>query len=133
MDEQGWVPFSFNLFFNQHIKLKLAMFGVLRLKVVGGSSSASIVGKSWRTSRPVVPTNGTCFASEGEVLLHPGIIGNVRSICHVTQPGATVNLRPLREVMTSLQPCVSMQMQSRKFSSDLDMIFIYSFCCHFIY
>ncbi|KAI7731024.1 hypothetical protein M8C21_017418 [Ambrosia artemisiifolia] len=77
-----------------------------------------IVGRSWRTSRPVVSTTATCFASEGEVLLHPGISGSVRSICHFTQPGATVNLRPLREVMTSLQPCISMQMQSRMFSSD---------------
>ncbi|XP_022028542.1 dihydrolipoyllysine-residue succinyltransferase component of 2-oxoglutarate dehydrogenase complex 2, mitochondrial isoform X1 [Helianthus annuus] len=94
------------------------MFGVFRRKVVSGSSSASIVGKSWRASRPVASTT-TCFASEGEVvLLHPGISGNVRSICHLTQPGATVNLKPLREVMISLQPCVSVQMQTRTFSSN---------------
>ncbi|KAI3715809.1 hypothetical protein L6452_22796 [Arctium lappa] len=31
------------LFFNQHIKLKLAMFGVFRRKFVSGSSSASVI------------------------------------------------------------------------------------------
>ncbi|GJW86863.1 dihydrolipoyllysine-residue succinyltransferase component of 2-oxoglutarate dehydrogenase complex 2, mitochondrial-like protein [Tanacetum coccineum] len=116
-----------------------------------------ILGKSWRTTRPVASTTTTCFASEGEVdcvvyvanvlvygfmlleqkqheitaasvvnkikyvsdaLLPRGIIGNARGICHVAQPGGAVNVRPLREVMTSLQPCVSMQMQSRMFSSD---------------
>ncbi|KVI02311.1 2-oxoacid dehydrogenase acyltransferase, catalytic domain-containing protein [Cynara cardunculus var. scolymus] len=94
------------------------MFGVLRRKVISGSSSASIIGKSWRTTRPLASTTVTCFTPEGEVLLHPGIIGNIRSICHVSQPGGALNLRPLREVMTSLQPCVSMQMHSRMFSSD---------------
>lgn len=94
------------------------MFGVFRRKVVSGSSSASVIGKSWRTARPVASVTTTCFGSEGEVLFHSGIIGNVRSICHVAQPGGAVNLRPLREIMTNLQPCVSMQMQSRMFSSD---------------
>lgn len=94
------------------------MLGVFRRKVVTGTSSASIIGKSWRTARAVPSTTATYFASEGEVLIHPGIIGNVRSICHVAQSGGTVNLRPLREILTSLQPCVSLQMQNRKFSSD---------------
>nr|KAJ0185841.1 hypothetical protein LSAT_V11C900493440 [Lactuca sativa] len=91
------------------------MFGVFRRRVVSGSSSASvkIIGKSWRRTCPVASTTATCFTSEGEVLLHPRIVGNVRSICHVAQPGGPVNLRPLREVMTSLQPSVSIQMQTR--------------------
>lgn len=96
------------------------MFGVFRRRVVSGSSSASvkILGKSWRRTCPVASTTATCFTSEGEVLLHPRIVGNVRSICHAAQPSGAVNLRPIREVMTSLQPCVSMQMQTRMFSSD---------------
>ncbi|KAI3708576.1 hypothetical protein L2E82_37838 [Cichorium intybus] len=108
------------LFVNPHIRLTLAMFGVFRRRVVSGSSSASlkIIGKSWRTTCPVASTTATCFTSEGEVLLHPRIIGNVRSIHHVAQSGVPVNLRPLREVMTTLQPSVSMQMQTRMFSSD---------------
>ncbi|KAI3703822.1 hypothetical protein L1987_74017 [Smallanthus sonchifolius] len=106
------------LFFHQYIKLKLAMFGVFRRKVVSGGSSAPIIGKSWRRTRPAASTNADCLTSEGEASLHTRIIGNVRSICHVTHPGAAVNLRPLREVMTSLQPCVSMQLQNRMFSSD---------------
>ncbi|KAK9049497.1 hypothetical protein SSX86_031535 [Deinandra increscens subsp. villosa] len=77
-----------------------------------------IIGQSWRRTRPVASAPAACFISEGEVLPHTQIIGNVRSICHVTQPGAAVTLRPLREVMTSLQPCISMQMQNRMFSSD---------------
>ncbi|KAJ9551359.1 hypothetical protein OSB04_015404 [Centaurea solstitialis] len=116
---------GYHQYSDDRIKLKLAMFGVFRRKVVSGSSSASalniillcfvqIIGKSWRTTRPVASTTVTCFTSEGEVLLHPGITGSIRGICYVSQPG---NLRRLREVMTSLQPCVSMQMQSRMFSS----------------
>ncbi|XP_071730225.1 dihydrolipoyllysine-residue succinyltransferase component of 2-oxoglutarate dehydrogenase complex 2, mitochondrial-like isoform X2 [Rutidosis leptorrhynchoides] len=94
------------------------MLGVFRRKVVTGSSSISITGKSWRTARHVPSITATCSASGGEVLIHPGIIGNVRSIYHLAQSGGAVNLRPSREFMTSPQPCVSMQMQSRKFSSD---------------
>ncbi|KAL8239220.1 hypothetical protein R6Q59_015787 [Mikania micrantha] len=94
------------------------MFGVFRRKVVSGSCSAPVLGKSWQRTRPVVSKTADCFISEGEVLPHTRIIGNVRSICYVAQPGAAVNLRPLREVMTSLQPCVSMQLQNRMFSSD---------------
>ncbi|XP_076908905.1 dihydrolipoyllysine-residue succinyltransferase component of 2-oxoglutarate dehydrogenase complex 1, mitochondrial-like [Bidens hawaiensis] len=90
------------------------MFGVFRRKVVGRTSSASIVGKSWRASRPVASTTTTCFASEGEVLPLPGISSSVRSICYFTQPGSAVNLRPVRESMIG----VSVQMQSRMFSSD---------------
>ncbi|PWA86839.1 dihydrolipoamide succinyltransferase [Artemisia annua] len=91
------------------------MLGVFRRRVV---TETSILGKSWRATRPVASTTTTCFASEGETLLPSGIIGSVRGICHVAQPGGAVNIRPLREVMTTLQPCVSMQMQSRMFSSD---------------
>ncbi|XP_076928774.1 dihydrolipoyllysine-residue succinyltransferase component of 2-oxoglutarate dehydrogenase complex 1, mitochondrial-like [Bidens hawaiensis] len=88
------------------------MYAAFRRKVVS-SSSASIIGKSWRRTRPVAST-----AAEGEVLLHTRIIGNARSICHIIQRGPAVNLRPLREVMISLQPCASMQLQNRMFSSD---------------
>ncbi|MFS7929086.1 putative dihydrolipoyllysine-residue succinyltransferase [Helianthus anomalus] len=94
------------------------MFGVFRRKVVSGSCSASVIGKSWRRTRPVASINADCFTSEGEVLRHSRITENVRSICHVTQPGAAVNLRPLREVVTSLHPCVGMQLQNRMFSSE---------------
>nr|GEZ04088.1 dihydrolipoyllysine-residue succinyltransferase component of 2-oxoglutarate dehydrogenase complex 2, mitochondrial-like [Tanacetum cinerariifolium] len=95
------------------------MLGVFRRRVV---TETSILGKSWRATRPVASTTTTCFASEGEALLPRGIIGNARGICHVAQPGGAVNVRPLREVMTGLQPCVSMQMQSRMFSSDSELL-----------
>ncbi|KAL8209769.1 hypothetical protein R6Q57_006501 [Mikania cordata] len=94
------------------------MFGVFRRKVVSGSCYAPVLGKSWQRTRPVVSKTADCFILEGEVLPHTRTIDNVRSICYVAQPGAAVNLRPLREVMTSLQPCVSMQLQNRMFSSD---------------
>nr|XP_043628213.1 dihydrolipoyllysine-residue succinyltransferase component of 2-oxoglutarate dehydrogenase complex 2, mitochondrial [Erigeron canadensis] len=94
------------------------MLGVFRRKVVSGTaSSASILGKSWRATRPAASTMAPCFASKEEVLVHPGIIGNIRSIHHVVHPGGAAYSKPLREVMTSLKPYDTMPTQSRLFSS----------------
>ncbi|KVI10321.1 2-oxoacid dehydrogenase acyltransferase, catalytic domain-containing protein [Cynara cardunculus var. scolymus] len=73
------------------------MFGALRRKVVSGSCSASIVGKSCRKLRPVASTVIPPFTSGEEILLHRRTIGNCPSICHLMQPGNAVNTRPISE------------------------------------
>ncbi|KAF5948893.1 hypothetical protein HYC85_014850 [Camellia sinensis] len=77
-------------------------------------SSSSILGQSFSVVRPVVSTPRT----GGQILHRPGAFGLVRNLCHLILCGRSGSSRPTREALASLlQPEVTMQIQSRLFSS----------------
>ncbi|XP_028110000.1 dihydrolipoyllysine-residue succinyltransferase component of 2-oxoglutarate dehydrogenase complex 2, mitochondrial-like isoform X2 [Camellia sinensis] len=77
-------------------------------------SSSSILGQSFSVVWPVVSTPRT----GGQILHRPGAFGLVRNLCHLILRGRSGSSRPTREVLASLlQPEVTMQIQSRLFSS----------------
>ncbi|GMP65302.1 hypothetical protein CsSME_00026159 [Camellia sinensis var. sinensis] len=83
-------------------------------RVSPGVSSSSILGQSFSVVRPVVSTPRT----GGQIFHRPGAFGLVRNLCHLILHGRSGSSRPTREVLASLlQPEVTMQIQSRLFSS----------------
>ncbi|KAM3744193.1 hypothetical protein ACB098_06G033900 [Castanea mollissima] len=94
------------------------MLGVIRRRVASGGSSASVFGQSFQASRPVVSTSRVSSIAEKEVLLQPRGFGQVWNFGHLVVPGCSVSLRPMREVVASIQREATMQMLSRPFSSD---------------
>uniref|UniRef100_A0A5B6YHB0 dihydrolipoyllysine-residue succinyltransferase n=1 Tax=Davidia involucrata TaxID=16924 RepID=A0A5B6YHB0_DAVIN len=94
------------------------MFGIIRRRVACGGSSYSVLGQSFHTVRPVVSTPRIYLTAGDEISLHPRGVGDVRSFSHLILPGCSVGLRPIREVVASLQPGANIQIQSRPFSSD---------------
>uniref|UniRef100_A0A2N9HS12 dihydrolipoyllysine-residue succinyltransferase n=1 Tax=Fagus sylvatica TaxID=28930 RepID=A0A2N9HS12_FAGSY len=94
------------------------MLGAIRRRVASSGSAASFLGQSLQASRPVVSTSRVFSIVEKEVLLQPSGFGHARNFSHLVSAGCSVSLRPMREVVASIQREATMQMQSRPFSSD---------------
>ncbi|KAA8526992.1 hypothetical protein F0562_008779 [Nyssa sinensis] len=94
------------------------MLGIIRRRVVCGGSSYSVLGQSFHKIRPVISAPRVYLTAGEEISLHPRRFENVRSFCHLILPGRTMSLTPMREVVASLQPGLTTQIQSRLFSSD---------------
>ncbi|XAR56708.1 Dihydrolipoyllysine-residue succinyltransferase [Bertholletia excelsa] len=94
------------------------MLGVIRRRVCHGGSSSSIFGQSFRFVRPAVSTSRIGSTSRDEILHHSRGSEHARNLCHLILPGCSTSLRAIREVMTSIQPKATIQMQNRLFSSE---------------
>ncbi|KAK3199746.1 hypothetical protein Dsin_023161 [Dipteronia sinensis] len=91
------------------------MFGVVRRRVAsGGGSSAPIL----KAVRPGLSASRVSSAPAAEILLGARGVGYVRNYSHVIFPGCSIASRPLREVVTSIQPATNLQIWSRTFSSE---------------
>ncbi|TXG67535.1 hypothetical protein EZV62_008810 [Acer yangbiense] len=91
------------------------MFGVVRRRVAsGGGSSAPIL----KAVRPGVSASRVSSAPAAEILLGARGVGYVRNYSHVIFPGCSIGSRPIREVVTSIQPATNLQIWSRTFSSE---------------
>ncbi|XP_050246863.1 dihydrolipoyllysine-residue succinyltransferase component of 2-oxoglutarate dehydrogenase complex 2, mitochondrial isoform X2 [Quercus robur] len=94
------------------------MLGVIRRRFASCGSSVSVFRQSLPASQPVVSTSRVSSIAEKEVLLQPRGSGQVRNFGHLVVPGCSGSLRPMREVVASIQWEATMQMLSRPFSSD---------------
>ncbi|KAI9186099.1 hypothetical protein LWI28_013774 [Acer negundo] len=91
------------------------MFGVVRRRVAsGGGSSAPIL----KAVRPGLSASRVSSAPATEILLGARGVGYVRNYSHVIFPGCSIDSRPIREVVTSIQPATNLQIWSRTFSSE---------------
>ncbi|KAM1807770.1 hypothetical protein ACFX15_029844 [Malus domestica] len=91
------------------------MLGVLRRRVVSGGSSASILGHSLLSIRPV---------AKSEILLQPkGGLDRIRNLSHLIFAGSSPCSRTTRNVGGYILPEPIRQMWSRPFSSEIgDMV-----------
>ncbi|KAL5737592.1 hypothetical protein ACOSP7_030353 [Xanthoceras sorbifolium] len=91
------------------------MFGVLRRRVATGGGSSSSILKTVRTG---VSASRVSSAPAAEILLGSRRSGYVRNYSHAIFPGCSIGSRPIRDVVTSFQPAINLQIWSRMFSSE---------------
>ncbi|KAJ4725119.1 Dihydrolipoamide acetyltransferase component of pyruvate dehydrogenase complex [Melia azedarach] len=94
------------------------MWSVIRRRVVGGGSSASILGRSTQTVSPAVSASRVSSLTGKQILLHPRGLGHVRNFSRLILPGCSVGCGPLRDVISSTQAAINIQTWSRPFSSE---------------
>ncbi|VVA22819.1 PREDICTED: dihydrolipoyllysine-residue [Prunus dulcis] len=86
------------------------MLGVIRRRVVSGASSASILGQSLHSIRPI---------ASSEILLQPrGGLGRVRNLSHLIFAGSSPCIKKTRNVGVVIQQKPIRQMWIRPFSSE---------------
>ncbi|KAI4307986.1 hypothetical protein L6164_031107 [Bauhinia variegata] len=95
------------------------MLGVIRRRVASGSSSPLFLGHSVQAIRsgPSV-TRRVSPIVEKEIAYHSGGCGTVRNFCDIASSGRLLNLKRIREVISSNCQGVTMQLWRRSFSSD---------------
>ncbi|XP_052177078.1 dihydrolipoyllysine-residue succinyltransferase component of 2-oxoglutarate dehydrogenase complex 2, mitochondrial-like isoform X2 [Diospyros lotus] len=94
------------------------ILNIARRRASAGGSSSSILGQSFRVVRPAGIPARICPASGDEIVHHPRGFGHARNLYHLIFMGRSTSMRPIREVMGSLQLVPSMQIQNRLFSSE---------------
>ncbi|KAL6955237.1 dihydrolipoyllysine-residue succinyltransferase [Sarracenia purpurea var. burkii] len=94
------------------------MLSIARRRISLGGSSSLILGRSFNVVRPAVSTPIVYSTSGGEALHHPRRFDHVQNFCHLILPGCSMSLRPIRQVMLSIQPEAPMHIQNRLFSSN---------------